>query len=368
MLLAVLSVHLSGTIPADERRALIAFYPYTGGPGWTHQEGWPPPPLDADGFALPGTEGSWFGVTVSNDHVVRIELSGNNLSGPIPDLSHLENLDQLLANLHTVDLSHNRLEGAIPPEMGHLVGLESLKLNSNHLKGEVPSQLTSLTQLSPALTDFGYNALTTTDPAMLTFLNTADPDWASTQTTAPTAFQAERLSPTSIRIFWTPITFTGETGGYRIRGTTTPLETPWPILDSTTDKTTSQLVLTGLTADTTYHFSITTFTNPHAQNLNTVLSEETASFTPPATLTLTSPNGSEHWRRGQVQAITWEARDCSGTVSLDLLQHGSLKGVIATGIPAADGTFSWTVGRLADGSWCTGADMTLRIRSEPPSP
>ena len=48
-------------VPSKERTALIAFYNNTDGDNWTDNSGWKTPPLYSDGFAMPGTEGSWFG-------------------------------------------------------------------------------------------------------------------------------------------------------------------------------------------------------------------------------------------------------------------------------------------------------------------
>ena len=48
-------------VPSKERTALIAFYNNTDGDNWPDNSGWKTPPLHSDGFAMPGTEGSWFG-------------------------------------------------------------------------------------------------------------------------------------------------------------------------------------------------------------------------------------------------------------------------------------------------------------------
>jgi len=46
---------VSGAVPAAERVALIALYNSTSGAGWSDNSGWKTAPLDADGFAMPGT-------------------------------------------------------------------------------------------------------------------------------------------------------------------------------------------------------------------------------------------------------------------------------------------------------------------------
>ena len=48
-------------VPSKERTALIAFYNNTDGDNWPDNSGWKTPPLYSDGFAMPGTEESWFG-------------------------------------------------------------------------------------------------------------------------------------------------------------------------------------------------------------------------------------------------------------------------------------------------------------------
>ncbi|KAM3737767.1 hypothetical protein ACB098_09G081100 [Castanea mollissima] len=72
-----------------------------------------------------------------------IDLSRNNLEGPIP-----EELG-VLKSLHILNLSHNSFTSQIPQSLGKLGQLESLDLSSNKLTGQIPMQLAdSLTFLS----------------------------------------------------------------------------------------------------------------------------------------------------------------------------------------------------------------------------
>ncbi|KAH7841935.1 hypothetical protein Vadar_023694 [Vaccinium darrowii] len=80
-----------------------------------------------------------------------INLSHNKLSGPIPheigNLSHIK----------VLNLSHNNLTGTIPATFSNLKSIESLDLSYNHLYGKIPSELTELSFL--AVFNLSYNNL-----------------------------------------------------------------------------------------------------------------------------------------------------------------------------------------------------------------
>ena len=101
----------------------------------------------------------WSGVTVANNRVSKLELSGRRLNGRIP--SELGNL----ASLTYLDLSSNRLTGAIPSELGNLANLTYLDLVSNQLTGEIPSELGNLAKLTGL--DLHNNRLTGEIPSEL---------------------------------------------------------------------------------------------------------------------------------------------------------------------------------------------------------
>ncbi len=131
---------IHGAIPASERAALIALYNSTNGDNWINNSGWKTPPLHTDGFAMPGTEGSWFGVYLG-DNVINLELPWNQLSGIIPpELGNLSNLRYLI-------LHNNQLSGCIPPELSNLNNLKALQLNANQLSGSIPYNLGALSNL-----------------------------------------------------------------------------------------------------------------------------------------------------------------------------------------------------------------------------
>jgi Leucine-rich repeat (LRR) protein len=171
---ALFSNFVFGAIPAEERTALIALYNSTNGDGWADKTGWKTSPLHTDGFGMPGTEGSWYGVTVTGGHVTKILMRCNKLTGEIPselgDLSELEefyiiNSDEAieeywnhvggtipselgkLGKLKKLDISGGLLIGSIPAELGNLGNLEELVLAGNKLGGAVPTELGKLSKL-----------------------------------------------------------------------------------------------------------------------------------------------------------------------------------------------------------------------------
>jgi Leucine-rich repeat (LRR) protein len=171
IVLAFLLLQLPGfiqgaTIPTSERAALVALYNSTNGDSWTNNSGWKTPPLHTDGFAMPGTEGGWYGITVSAGRVTVIYQTSNQLSGTIPsqlgDLGNLQilylNSNQLSGNIpsqlgnlkkcSTLWLDRNQLTGSIPSQLGNMSNLQWLFLNNNQLTGSIPSQLGNLSNLT----------------------------------------------------------------------------------------------------------------------------------------------------------------------------------------------------------------------------
>ncbi len=136
--------------------ALEALYNAMDGPNWIRSDNW-------------GTDASlsqWYGVGVDeNGRVIELDLTENQLSGPIPpELANLAGLEALnlrinrlsgpipeelgnLANLETLNLRENQLSGPIPPELGNLTNLEELWLYDNELSGPIPADLGNLSNL-----------------------------------------------------------------------------------------------------------------------------------------------------------------------------------------------------------------------------
>lgn len=154
---------LDGAIPAGERQALIALYNSTGGDSWYHNTGWKAEPLAADGFALAGTEGTWYGVTVATNHVTKLSLRSNRLTGILP--AEIGGLPRL----QILDLGSNDLTGAIPPVIGDLTALQTLNFHSNDFTGPVPEGIGNLSRLE--YLDLSLNELSGTLPTQLGHLS-----------------------------------------------------------------------------------------------------------------------------------------------------------------------------------------------------
>jgi Leucine-rich repeat (LRR) protein len=98
----------------------------------------------------------------------RLWLNNNQLSGSIPtQLGNLTSLTQLF-------LSSNQLTGPIPTQLGDLTSIESLHLQDNRLSGEFPTSITNLDNLF----DLKFDCwITSTDPAVITFIDALQPGW-----------------------------------------------------------------------------------------------------------------------------------------------------------------------------------------------
>ncbi len=149
-----LALPAHAAIPASERQVLLDLYTSTNGQEWTINRRW---------NGAPGTECSWYGITCdeSDTHVTEIHLEIDNLSGSLPSLGGLTNLQILrvdrnsltgsipplagLTNLTDFDVDGNQLSGAIPPLAG-LTNLQNFHADGNQLSGAIPA-LTGLTNL-----------------------------------------------------------------------------------------------------------------------------------------------------------------------------------------------------------------------------
>ena len=140
----------------DDRAALVVLFNETGGPDWANSNNW----------LTNAPLGEWHGVsTDGNGRVVALELGENRLEGRIPpEIGHLSRLEVIFLNgnrlveklpatigrlseLHLLNISQNQLDGPIPGELGSLAKLQSLNLFENRLTGTIPTELTRMTHL-----------------------------------------------------------------------------------------------------------------------------------------------------------------------------------------------------------------------------
>ncbi len=75
------------------------------------------------------------------------------------------------------------------------------------------------------------------------------------------------------------------------------------------------------------------------------------------------PNGGETLALGANHPITWLAKHWEGGINIYLDRNGSAVGTIATGIAAAAGTYTWTVGNFQGGSASAGSGYAVRVET-----
>ncbi|TAF32135.1 MAG: T9SS C-terminal target domain-containing protein [Cytophagales bacterium] len=156
LVLERLPIRLFVTSPSERRQdslALVALYNNTNGASWKRNDNW----LSSEPLS------AWFGVTLSNGRVGKVQLGNNNLRGSLPN--ELGNL----SGCETFDMGRNVLSGFIPATMGNMSFLKNLLLNDTRdpdapnnetlgLRGEVPYALNQLKNLS--VLDISANRLT----------------------------------------------------------------------------------------------------------------------------------------------------------------------------------------------------------------
>ena len=96
-----------------------------------------------------------------------------------------------------------------------------------------------------------------------------------------------------------------------------------------------------------------------------VFDDSDSAFTiaPPGGIALTAPNGGEAWPRLSRQAVTWSTA-LAGSVKIYLYRNGAQLGLIAKGINAASGSYTWTVGQHSNGTARRGSGYKIRVQSQ----
>jgi Leucine-rich repeat (LRR) protein len=231
-------------------------------------------------------------------NLIELSLGNNQLTGDMPKLSSLTQLEILnlsknqltgtlealtaLTQLKVLDLSNNKLSGPIP-DLSNLNELENLYLQNNQLTGGLPSSLIELNELMPSEgLDIHYNGLMTNDATLLSFLNEKNPDWIETQTIPPTLIETKVLSSTEIQIFWEPIPYLEHIGYYQVKYATESGGPYQKNRTTTLNKKANNEVVTDLSPDTTYYFTVETYTQAHGvqkNNVTSFLSEEISAHT-----------------------------------------------------------------------------------------
>ena len=241
------------------------------------------------------------------------------------------------------------LTRSIPVETGNLTALTALFLQGNRLTGDIPSTLTNLTSLPTDGLDISWNGLHTGNGTLKTFLDSKQVggDWESTQTIAPTGLTVDSVTDTSAVLSWTPILYQADSGVYNIYYSIAS-GSGYTLAGSTADKYESTYTVTGLEANTTYYFVVETITDPHANNQNTVTGEYSteASGTTDmiASITVTTPNGSEALYMGFETGITWTSTGTVNDVVITYSYDGGISWHSVSGGPIANtGDYTWNV-------------------------
>lgn len=159
VLLILLSINSNSQVSIQDSLALVAIYNSTKGENWFQKDYW----LSSHPV------GEWFGITVQNNRVTRLDLSDNNLSGDIPeaigDLDSLSFLDFChdtilslpntigsLSTLDTLALFATVID-TLPAEIGNLHDLKYLSFSYTQIR-YLPEEIGGLTKLEYLL---GYH-------------------------------------------------------------------------------------------------------------------------------------------------------------------------------------------------------------------
>ncbi len=127
-------------VPSSEYDALVQFYNATDGDNWTDNTNW----LDTTNHSV----ADWYGITVENGHVTRIELPNNNLAEAFGTLQ--------LSELTTIDLSGNSMSEMDFTTLENLTKLTQLKIENNNFTFVDIEPIFSMSNFENFLSNFYY--------------------------------------------------------------------------------------------------------------------------------------------------------------------------------------------------------------------
>ncbi len=166
-----ITIKLSAQVIPSDSMALVDLYTSTNGNAWKNKTNW-----------LTQKVSDWNGITVNSNRVTIINLSANNLSGPLPpSFCNLTKLEYLyvsnnnlsgnlpicfdnLTSLNTIDFRTNKFTGAIPPNIINFPKLADLYLTNNNFD-QLPD-LSSLGDLSNVLIENNHFTFEDLEPIL----------------------------------------------------------------------------------------------------------------------------------------------------------------------------------------------------------
>ncbi len=89
---------------------------------------------------------------------------------------------------------------------------------------------------------------------------------------SPQSFTSGDVTESTVFLQWEPVDFTANPGGYIISYSTAS-GGPYTIFDTAAGKSTTQMTVDGLELDNSYYFVVQSYTDQHAYNQNTVISD-----------------------------------------------------------------------------------------------
>ncbi|KPA16603.1 protein containing Fibronectin, type III [Candidatus Magnetomorum sp. HK-1] len=204
--------------------------------------------------------------------LIHLNISHNGFAGKVPDL--ITKLNQLTI----LDLSHNHFRGSFPEYFLQLSTIESINIAGNDFYGLIPNEIRNMTWLKDSASDFRWNRLSVSSRTIEKFVSSkqvSGETWVDTQTIAPTGLSSkEGDSFRELILSWEPIAYTADNGGYEIY-MASDVDGPYERRYVTHSKMETSYTVTGLAVNNTYYFIIRTVTYPHANNPNTLYSEDT---------------------------------------------------------------------------------------------